>query len=239
MKLTIDQEFKALIPPLSTEEYDQLEANLKAEGCRDPLVTWDGTIIDGHNRFEICTRNGIGFEKIIKQFSDRSEVIEWIIRNQFGRRKLSDYSRSVLALRLKDTLAARAKENQVERKGAQSGNFDKVVKVEPINTRAEIAKAAGVSEGQIAKVEAIEKDGSEEIKDQLSKGKISINKAHKQVAAKSPKKPRKPAIPSKEDIQKDHQRILGNLKGAWAAAPSAIREEFLAWVNKTRISTNA
>jgi len=53
------------------------------------------------------------------------------------------------------------------------------------------------------------------------------------------KTPRKPAIPSKEDIAKDHQRILGNLKAAWAAAPTAIREEFMAWAEKTKISTNA
>ena len=36
----VDPEFKALIPPLSAEEYAQLEANLLADGCRDPLVVW-------------------------------------------------------------------------------------------------------------------------------------------------------------------------------------------------------
>ena len=52
-------------------------------------------------------------------------------------------------------------------------------------------------------------------------------------------KPRKPSLPSVEDIQKDHQRILGNLKSAWVAAPAAICEEFLAWVEKNKVSTNA
>lgn len=43
MRFHIDPEFKTLIPPLSTEEYAQLEENIKAEGCRDPLVAWPQT----------------------------------------------------------------------------------------------------------------------------------------------------------------------------------------------------
>jgi hypothetical protein len=50
---------------------------------------------------------------------------------------------------------------------------------------------------------------------------------------------RKSAVPSKEEILKDQRRVLGNLKAAWSAAPTAIREEFLAWVEATKISTNA
>ncbi len=38
--IDIDSEFKALIPPLSSEEFTQLEANILADGCRDPLVVW-------------------------------------------------------------------------------------------------------------------------------------------------------------------------------------------------------
>ena len=42
-ELTIDQEFCALIQPLTPEEQVQLEAKLLVEGCRDPLVVWAGT----------------------------------------------------------------------------------------------------------------------------------------------------------------------------------------------------
>lgn len=44
VKLKIDKEFKNLIRPLSPKEYDQLEANIIADGCRDPIVTWNGFI---------------------------------------------------------------------------------------------------------------------------------------------------------------------------------------------------
>ena len=44
-ELKIDQEFKSLIPPLTDDEYKRLEENIKADGCRDSLVTWDGIIV--------------------------------------------------------------------------------------------------------------------------------------------------------------------------------------------------
>ena len=44
--IQIDSEFQALIPPLSAEERAQLEANLLADGCRDPLVVWPCATFD-------------------------------------------------------------------------------------------------------------------------------------------------------------------------------------------------
>ena len=46
--LKIDPEFKTLIWPLRKEEYLQLEVNLTIDGCRDPIITWNNIIIDGH-----------------------------------------------------------------------------------------------------------------------------------------------------------------------------------------------
>ena len=107
MQITIDKEFKDLIPPLQKEERDQLEANIKAEGCRDPLTRWGDILIDGHNRHEICTRLGVPFKTVSVSFPDRSHAVEWIIRNQFGRRNLSAYDRGTLALRLDGVLKGR------------------------------------------------------------------------------------------------------------------------------------
>ena len=88
MAIKIDPEFKALIPPLSAEERRQLEANIAADGCRDPLVTWCGLLLDGHNRHEICEATGTRYETREIILANRDEALVWIIRNQFGRRKL-------------------------------------------------------------------------------------------------------------------------------------------------------
>ena len=53
--IKIDKEFKELIPALSVDEKTALEENIKKEGCRDALVLWGETLIDGHNRYEICS----------------------------------------------------------------------------------------------------------------------------------------------------------------------------------------
>ena len=58
-QLTIDREFRDLIRPLMKDEYRYLESNIVADGCRDPIIVWKGVIVDGHNRYEICTRLGM------------------------------------------------------------------------------------------------------------------------------------------------------------------------------------
>lgn len=73
MELAINQTFQNLIPPLSPEELSALEASLKHEGCRDPLVVWNNTIIDGHHRYAICTKHGISFNTI-----EKAELVSFI-----------------------------------------------------------------------------------------------------------------------------------------------------------------
>lgn len=94
--LKIDQGFKTLIRPLRRKEYLQLEANLIHDGCRDPIITWRGYIVDGHNRYEICHRHGIPFRTQEMQFESREEVIAWICANQLGRRNISEETRKYL-----------------------------------------------------------------------------------------------------------------------------------------------
>jgi hypothetical protein len=95
-QLKIDDEFKRLIPPLSAEERKQLEENILKDGCRDSIVVWNGTIVDGHNRYEICTRNEILFATRNILLRNREEAIAWICANQLGRRNISDETRRYL-----------------------------------------------------------------------------------------------------------------------------------------------
>jgi N6-adenosine-specific RNA methylase IME4 len=90
-ELKIDLEFQRLCFPLTKEEFEQLEANVLAEkGCRDPLVLWNGTILDGHNRYEICKRHGLTFQTVeAKGVVSRQDAIAWIVTNQLGRRNLT------------------------------------------------------------------------------------------------------------------------------------------------------
>lgn len=181
--MRIDNEFKNLIPALTDEEYKGLEQSILSEGCRDALVLWGDILVDGHNRYEICTKHGIEYKTIQKEFGSRDDVIQWIILNQFGRRNLPMYERAKLALRLKPVIAEKAKENQALYHGNQyDGLSQKSVEVQkPIDTQKELAKAAGVSHDTIAKVEKIEKTASPEVKAKLQSGDMSINQAYKAI----------------------------------------------------------
>ena len=95
-ELKIDEEFKNLIRPLYRQEYLQLEANLIEDGCRDPITIWNGVIVDGHNRYEICTKHKIPFRTEEKDFTCREEAIAWICANQLGRRNLTEETRKFL-----------------------------------------------------------------------------------------------------------------------------------------------
>ena len=178
MDIFFDNEFRNLIPALQPDEREHLKASLKAEGNRDPIVIWKETqlLLDGHNRYDICTNAGIPLKPALQlSFPDRNAAIVWIIQNQFGRRNLSAYSRSVLALRLEEILRPKAKENQGTRTDILTTLTKSYTPPQSINTRAEIAKTAKVSEGNIAKVKVIEARATPEQKEQLVNGSKTIN----------------------------------------------------------------
>lgn len=171
--IVIREEFKKLIPALTGEEFKQLEANILSEGIRDPLVLWKGYLVDGHNRYAIATEHGLDYKTVNKEFKDSNEVKEWMILNQFGRRNLSNYQRSVLALQLEEVFSAKAKERML------SGT--PVLKSEQGRTIEKIADVANVGKDTIAKVKKIEAVATPEVKAQLSTGELSINQAYQEI----------------------------------------------------------
>ena len=94
--IVINEKFRTLIPPLNKAEYTELEKSLIKEGCREPLITWNGYLIDGHNRYEICTRLNIKYKVSNMPFESEEDAISWICSNQLGRRSISEETRKYL-----------------------------------------------------------------------------------------------------------------------------------------------
>lgn len=184
IELKINNAFKTLIPPLTAEEFKQLENNIISDGIRDSICVWNGFIIDGHNRYEIALKHGLQFNIKEMNFDCENDCIEWIIKNQFGRRNINNYQRSLLALRLEDLFKAKAKENlKTNKDNANNMPLLKSAKAQtqPIDTRKELAKIADVSHDTIAKVKKIEEKAPEKIKEKLTSGEITINQAYKEI----------------------------------------------------------
>ncbi len=98
MNLIIDKEFEKLIPPLSDEEFDLLKHRILSDGeIYNPIITWNGVIIDGHHRYKILQEHPEIRSRVqVMHFENRNAAIVWICDNQLGRRNISQVQRSVL-----------------------------------------------------------------------------------------------------------------------------------------------
>ena len=108
MHIVVNEELKAYIDPLTPDEYESLERSLLTEGCRDALVLWGDTLVDGHNRYGICRKHDIPFQTVQNErFRSIDDVHLWMIEQHLGRRSVSDFQRGVLALRKREILTER------------------------------------------------------------------------------------------------------------------------------------
>ena len=176
-ELKVDPEFAKLIPPLQDTELSMLTDSILANGCEMPLVVWNGIIVDGHNRYRICRENGVPFAIEGKQFDSREAAEIWIIRNQLGRRNLSDFQRCELVLPLEERLKAEAQKRKLSGKGQLPDHVPNLAHGLE-RTRDALAEMAGVSHGSLDKAKRIMATADEETKDQLRRGELSIHRAY-------------------------------------------------------------
>ena len=179
MELRIDPEFEGKIPPLTAEEFQQLENNILADGVViNPIIVWDGVIVDGHNRYRIVSKHPeIQFSTCEKTFADRYEAIAWICKNQLGRRNLTKEQKKYLIGKQYEAEKASHggdRGNQYTNLAScQIGNLPKERK-----TCERIAEENGISSRSVCRAEAFSKavdiaDAVEPgIRDEILAGKI-------------------------------------------------------------------
>ena len=180
MTITINEDLRAYIDPLTEDEFAALERSLLSEGCRDALVLWGDLLVDGHNRYGICQKHEIPFNTMQNQtFQSIDDVHLWMIDNHLGRRSVSDFQRGVLALRKKEIVAARVAETQAKRSSTELAGADAFAQSEgaPPLTREAVARAARVSSATLGQIEKIQKTAAPELVDAVKSGVISINAA--------------------------------------------------------------
>lgn len=147
--LTIDPEFEAKCPPLTEDELSQLEENILEEGLvLMPLIVWNDTIVDGHNRYRIAQAHpGIGFRTHEKQFSNRYEALSWICKNQLGRRNLTPQQKKYL---IGERYDAEKMIHGGDRRSEDAKSSDKSCHLKnESRARKRIAEESGISEGSV------------------------------------------------------------------------------------------
>ena len=200
MKLQINPEFENMIPELTDDELSQLEENILAEGrIVNPIVVWNGVIVDGHNRYKIAQKHPhIQFTVHEKEFESEQEAQIWICSNQLGRRNLTEQHKKYLWGKRYNLECDRAKfhGNQYTRSD-ESGEGGNRPDQNSHGTRSRIADELGVSEWQVRSSAEFSKgvDAAEEVMPGI-KNKIltgTVEASYKDVVAIGKMPPQKRA----------------------------------------------
>ena len=188
-ELKIDPELRDLLPPLTSEEYQQLEKNIVENGFdrNFPIMEWQGFIVDGHNRYDICRKHNI--EPIIGTlaYKTKEEVMEWMLDIQLGRRNLTPIQKIAITEKYRPIYEKQAKENQLS--GLKNQNNNVLVnlpkrQVNPINTSEKLASIANVSEKTYRMGAKILNSDNEKLKQEVLSGEKSINAGYKELTGK-------------------------------------------------------
>ena len=175
-------EMAELLPPLSAEQLDALEADLIKNGCYAPIINEDMVIIDGHNRQALCEKHDLPYTMAVFSFEDLLEAKQWALDTQKGRRNLDKWELGKIALKLKPEIEAKARANQSAAGGDKfsekplSATLPEAVSA--VDTRKELAEAVGLDERTMGKVMQIDENAPDAIKEALDKKELSINKGY-------------------------------------------------------------
>lgn len=187
--IEIKEEFKNLIPALSAEEYAQLKANILNEGIREPIITWNGYIIDGHNRYDIATRFDLEYKTTSKHFESEIDVKIWMATNQLGRRNLSDYVKGELMEEI-ENLEKQKGEKNLKTNIGEGQRLSLNDKGKNHNTQKIVADKLGWSTGKKAQFDVVKKKAPEEVKEKLRNNELTIHAAYKEIKKEEKKKER-------------------------------------------------
>jgi len=186
--IVIDPEFAKLIPPAAPDERATLEQSIKADGCRDALVVWAGKniLLDGHNRFEICSRLTIPFQTRTLEIKSRDRAKLWIEEHQAGRRNLGDDSKAMIWDSIRERRSKLAVAEKLERarsiKAGKLSMSDNVSEIEKPrhDTRAEVAREAKLPERKLRAAAEVKK-ASPELAQRVRDGEMPLAAARREI----------------------------------------------------------
>jgi hypothetical protein len=216
MQITVNEELKAYIDPLTPDEHAALERSILAEGCRDALVLWGDVLVDGHNRYGICQKHGLPFQTVQNtRFQSMEDVHLWMIDQHLGRRSVSDFQRGVLALRKREILAERRaltiaatafRDEAAMHDSIAEPQNSAAPEPNPLKSRTDVAKAARLSSSQVVHIEKIQKQAAPELVAAVKAGTISLNTAAA-VASLPAEEQKSAALGGKEELKQAAKRV--------------------------------
>ena len=218
IELKIDPEFQGKIPPLTADEYEQLKENiLEAGEVYEPIVTWNGVIVDGHNRWKIIKENpGLIWKTKEIDFPDKWAAFDWMYKNQLGRRNLTEQQRAYMIGKMYE---ARKKSGGVIYERNEDGSFRHPQNGGNGATDESIASELGIGRNTVGRnanyakgIDAI-KEVSQETADKILSGQIKPTREDVATVAK--------ADPA------ERQRMIEQIKAGEKVTPVSVPDKIV------------
>lgn len=216
----IEEEFKNKIPPIGEDEFSRLRENIISAGeVYEPLVVWDGILVDGHNRWNVIQEfPEVKWRVRYIDCADKWAAFEWMYKNQLGRRNLTDEQRAYMIGKMYE---ARKNSKGGDRRSDEFSK-DQNDPLKPKSTAEAIGREVGVAEPSVKRWEKFAKgvdalrEVSPDAADKVLNGKSDLTKANVQAIAKmEPDEVQKTANeilnpPTKEERQKQRKVEVSN-----------------------------
>lgn len=212
--LQIKEEFKSLIFKLKDSQFKELENNCLEYGIRDAIVTWQGFIIDGHNRYQIAQKHNLDYKTIEMQFDSDIDVKIWMIDNALSRRNLNDWQDYNLREKKRKLEANKGLEEQIKGGGDKKSVLSIMDKSdikkdnERHNTREIIADDLGWSSTKVARADVVKKRATEEQIEKLENNDATINQIYQEIK----KEEKKNIVKEKVEKYKEEIKDVSNFE---------------------------
>jgi ParB-like chromosome segregation protein Spo0J len=168
--LLTDHELALAFPPLKGEEYDRLKNDIKENGQREAITTYQGKIVDGRNRYRAC--KDLGIDPIVEEWDGVGSLVSFVASKNLHRRHLSEGQRAMIVATLKPHFEGEARERMRAGKGMDPG-----ANLPQGRTRDQLAKISHVSPRTIDAASKVLEDGAPELVESVRAGKVSVSAA--------------------------------------------------------------
>ena len=106
-------ELTLAFPGMTPDEFAGLKANIGRDGQEEPIVLYEGKIIDGRHRYNACVE--LGIEPITREFGSRERDGDsperFVLRHNIQHRSLQQSKRVVSALKVVGDLTGAQEQN--------------------------------------------------------------------------------------------------------------------------------
>jgi hypothetical protein len=194
---------------INPDGFQAFKEDIKSRGQQEPIITYEGKVLDGRNRYDACQELGI-----TPQFREytRDDPIGFVLSANLHRRHLNESQRAMVAAKLADL--------QVGANQHKEGTSIDVA-----------SKALNVGRASVDRAKVVLKSGDQALISEVQKGKTSVSKAEKQV--KKPKPVSTSSTKADAAYEKAEKTLLDCLEDLAAEEAEAAATETIRNINKT------